>query len=78
MSKQKINIRNDRGNVIASIEIENGTIVEETLKGCWLSDVDCKDDGTNLYRIDLNDSPDTLGNYSKQALLDEIASRMTD
>lgn len=76
MSRQKINIRNDRGNTVVSIEIEDGVIVEETLKGCWMSDLDREDDGTPIYRLDLNDSPETLENYSNQALLEEIQSRM--
>ena len=78
MSRQKIKIRNDRGNIVASIEIQDGVVVEETLKGCWMSDLDCEDDGTPIYRLDLNDSTETLENYSKQALLDEVASRMSD
>ena len=76
MSRQKIKIRNDRGNIVASIEIQDGVVVEETLKGCWISDLDREDDGTPIYRLDLNDSTETLENYSNQALLEEVQSRM--
>ena len=49
-----INIRNDRGKYIASIEVINDHIIEETLNGCYVSDLDGNDDGSFRYRLDIN------------------------
>lgn len=66
-----LEIKNDRDETIATIVVENGTVVEEELRGCWIKDID----GSN-YKINLTYSPETIDNFSTESLLDEIKLRV--
>lgn len=72
-----INIRNDKGDSVAFIEVKDGIIVEETLKGCFISDIDGNDDGSCRYRLDIITSEEFVEGLSNETLLDEIKNRMS-
>lgn len=71
-----IAIRNDRGQIIAQIEVKDGFIVEENLKGCFVSDIDGNADGSIHYRLDINPPQELIESLSNETLLDEVRSRM--
>lgn len=71
-----INIRNDRGQSIAFIKVEDGHVVEESLRGCYVSDIDCNNDGSCHYRLDINPPQELVEGLSNETLLDEIRNRM--
>lgn len=73
-----INIRNDRGEIVAFIEVKDGHIVEETLKGCYVSDIDGNDDGSCRYRLDINSPQEFIESLSNETLLEEVRSRMCE
>lgn len=71
-----INIRNDRGITIAHIEVKDGFVVEESLKDCYISDIDGNDDGTIRYRIDICPPQKLVESLSNETLLEEVRTRM--
>lgn len=71
-----INIRNDRGQTIAFIKVENDHVVEESLKGCYVNDIDGNSDGSCHYRLDINPPQEFIEGLSNEVLLDEIRNRM--
>ena len=71
-----IAIRSDRGQIIAQIEIKDGFIVEENLKGCFVSDIDGNEDGSIHYRLDVNPPQELVESLSNETLLEEIRNRM--
>ena len=71
-----INIRNDRGKYIASIEVINDHVIEETLNGCYMSDLDGNDDGSFRYRLDINPPQKIIEGLSNETLLEEVKARM--
>ena len=71
-----INIRNDRGKYIASIEVINDHVIEETLNGCYMSDLDGNDDGSLCYRLDINPPQKFIEGLSNETLLEEVKARM--
>ena len=73
-----IAIKNDRDKIVAYIEIKDGHIVEDSLKGCFCSDIDGNGDGSAHYTLNLDCPVDTIENFSNQTLLDEIRFRMCE
>lgn len=71
-----ISIRSDRRNIVAQIEVRDGFVLEESLKGCYISDIDLNDDGSIHYRIDMNPPQEFVEGLSNDTLLDEIKTRM--
>lgn len=72
-----INIRNDKGESIAFIKIIDGFIVEEELKGCFVSKLyGCDKDGGLEYRLDISPSEELIESLSNETLLNEIRNRM--
>ena len=71
-----INIRNDRGKYIAFIEVINDHVIEETLNGCYVSDLDGNDDGSFRYRLDIIPPQKFIEGLSNETLLEEAKSRM--
>ena len=71
-----INIRNDRGKYIASIEIINDHVIEKTLNGCYMSDLDENNDGSLCYRLDINPPQKFIEGLSNETLLEEVRARM--
>lgn len=69
-----IKIRNDRGDTVATFEMTDGTIIEKSMKGCYLTDVD-EHSGQKEYRIDLSVSEDALSQFSSKRLADELVYR---
>ena len=71
-----INIRNDRGKYIASIEVINDHVIEKTLNGCYMSDLDENNDGSLCYRLDINPPQKFIEGLSNETLLAEVRARM--
>lgn len=70
-----IRIRNARLEDIATIKVKNDHVVEEELKDCYETDLDCGNNGELVYRLDLDENTDVLEKFSTEALLDEIRNR---
>lgn len=71
-----INIRNNKGDSLALIEIKDGRIVEDNLRGCFISDIDGNNDESYDYRLDINTPQELVKSLSNETLLDEVRSRM--
>lgn len=74
----KIKIRNDRDNIIATIEVFSNHVVEETLQGCYESGFFVDDDGEPIYHINIITPDNLVEELSNETLLDEIRSRMRE
>lgn len=70
--------RNDRGNIIASIEVKDDFIVEDRSHGCFVSDIDSNNNGEIIYRVDIIPDPELIHNISNETLLNEIRDRMRE
>ena len=71
-----IDIRNNRGDITASIEVINDKIVEKTLKGCYVSDIDGNDDGSDCYRVDVITPEEFIERLSTKQILEELQGRL--
>lgn len=76
--KTRICFRNDKGNVAATLFVEDGHIDEETMEGCWVADLETSKDGIPNYYVDFVVPQDDLSQLSCRTLLEEIACRCSD
>ena len=71
-----ISIKNDRGQTIATIKVENDHVIEEELNGCFCADIDVNDDGSCHYELMITPLQEFVEGLSNEVLLREINNRM--
>lgn len=73
-----IKLRNDRGETAASFEILNGKLLEESMKGCYLNDIEETASGHIDYEIDMSVPENELKQYSSRRLAEELVDRTVE